>query len=281
VVVTPGFFEAIGSTVVAGRDFVEQDDPTSERVALVNQPMIERYFDGQDPIGRRFREGASDTLPLLTIVGVVPDLDLAGGAPRGTPDWEPAGYYLPLAQDDQSFLNIVALTRGNDAMSIAGDVRAAVRRIDPDLPIYNVFSQAEVIERGTWFYGVFGTVFIVFGAAALFMASVGLYGVLSFAVSRRTQEMGIRMSLGAGAREVVGLVARQGAAQLAIGLGVGLALAFGLTRLIGLLMYQVDPQNPVVFVGVVATIVLVGMAAAIVPARRATSVDPVEALRSE
>lgn len=156
-----------------------------------------------------------------------------------------------------------------------------MRRADADLPIYNVWTGAEIVDRRTWFYGVVGTVFIGFGLAALFMASVGLYGVLSFAVSRRTQEMGIRMALGAGAREVVGLVARQGAAQLAIGLGVGLALAFGLTRLIGLLMYQVDPQNPVVFVGVVATIVLVGMAAAIVPARRATSVDPVEALRSE
>ena len=281
VVVSPGFFESIGATVLAGRDFVEQDDPASERVALVNQPMVDRYFDGQDPIGRRFREGASDTLPMLTVVGVVPDLDLSGGTPRVVPEWEPAGYYVPLAQDDQSFLTIVALARGGDALSIAADVRAAVRRLDPDLPIYNVFSQAEIIERSTWHYGVFGTVFIVFGAAALFMASVGLYGVLSFAVSRRTQEMGIRMALGAGSREVVALVARQGVGQLGIGLGIGLLLAFGVTRLVSILMYDVDPQDPVVFAGVLALILLVGIAAAVFPARRATSVDPVEALRSE
>jgi ABC-type antimicrobial peptide transport system permease subunit len=128
---------------------------------------------------------------------------------------------------------------------------------------------------------VFGTVFIVFGAAALFMATVGLYGVLSFAVSRRTQEMGIRMALGAASRDVVGLVARQGARQLGIGVTIGLLLAFGVTRVIGLLMYQVDPQDPTVFGAVLAVIVVVGMSAAIVPARRATGVDPVTALRAE
>ena len=166
-------------------------------------------------------------------------------------------------------------------MSVTPDVRSAVRRLDPNLPIYNVWSQSTVIDRAIWFYGVFGTVFIVFGVAALFMASVGLYGVLSFAVSRRTQEMGIRMALGANGRSVVGLVARQGAGQLAIGLGIGMALAFGVTRLIGILMFNVDPQDPVVFGGVTAVILLVGTVAAVYPARRATSVDPVVALRSD
>ena len=148
-------------------------------------------------------------------------------------------------------------------------------------PVFNVFTEAEVIDRDIWFYSVFGTVFIVFGAAALFMASVGLYGVLSFAVSRRTQEMGIRMALGAGSRQVIGLVARQGAGQLAIGLGIGLVLAFGVTRVIAILLYDVDPQDPAIFAGVFSLIIVVGMAAAVFPALRATRVDPVEALRSE
>jgi putative ABC transport system permease protein len=281
VVVSTGFFETLGTGVTRGRDFVEQDDTASERVAIVNQPMVERYFDGEDPIGRRFREGASDTLPLVTVVGVVPDLDIMGSLPRGFPGFEPAGYYVPLRQNDASFLSIAALPRGGEALSLTADVRGVVRRLDNDLPIYDIFSQTEVIDRAIWFYGVFGTVFIVFGAAALFMASVGLYGVLSFAVSRRTQEMGIRMALGARARDVIGLVARQGVAQLGIGLGIGLALAFGVTRLVSILMYDVDPQDPVVFGGVFAVIIVVGMAAAVFPARHATSIDPVDALRAE
>ena len=279
-IVTPGFFAALGVEVVSGRDFVEQDETDSELVAIVNQPLVERYFGGGNAIGRRFREGVSDTLPLITVVGVAPDLHMAGPAIQGE-DFEPAGYYVPLKQADASFMSLAALTRGGNATSITGDVRAAVRRVDPDLPVYEVFSEADVIDRQMWFYSVFGTVFIMFGLAALFMASVGLYGVLSFAVSRRTQEMGIRMALGAASRDVIGLVAKQGAAQLGLGLAIGSVLAFGVTRVVGILMYQVDPQDPMVFGGVLSLIVVVGMSAAIFPARRATSVNPVQALRSE
>lgn len=280
IITTPGLFAALDVELLGGRDFRQQDDVDAERVAIVNQPMVDRYFDGQNAIGQRFREGTSDTLPLITIVGVAPDL-LMSGPQIGGNSFEPAGYYVPLGQQDSRFMTIAALTRRNDATAVTGDVRAAVRRVDPDLPIYNVFTEAEVVDRQVWFFGVFGTVFIVFGVAALFMASVGLYGVLSFAVSRRTQEMGIRMALGAASRDVVGLVARQGAQQLGIGLAIGLALAFGVTRVIGILMYQVDPQDPVVFGTVISLIVVVGMAAAVFPARRATTVDPVVALRAE
>ncbi|MEM7414059.1 MAG: ABC transporter permease [Gemmatimonadota bacterium] len=279
-VVTPGFFAAYGTGLQAGRDFVQQDDLDSEHVAIVNQPMVDRYFDGQNPIGRRFREGVSDTLPLITVVGVAPDLHMAGPQIQGEA-FEPAGFYRPLSQNDARFMTIVANARAGSGTALTGDVRAAVRRVDGDLPIYAVFDQTELIDRAIWFFGVFGTVFIVFGLAALFMASVGLYGVLSFAVSRRTQEMGIRMALGAASRDVIGLVARQGAGQLGIGLAIGLVLAFGVTRVVALLMYQVDPQDPVVFGSVLTLIVLVGMSAAYFPARRATGVDPVEALRSE
>jgi putative ABC transport system permease protein len=277
---SPGYFGALGVEVTGGRGFVEQDDFASELVAIVNQPLVDRYFDGQSAIGRRFREGAADSLPLITIVGVVPDLHMAGAQIQGE-DFEPAGYYLPTRQSDSRFLSIAALARSGNAMSITGDVRAAVRRVDTDLPIYDVFSEAEVIDRQIWFFAVFGTVFVVFGLAALFMASVGLYGVLSFTVSRRTQEMGIRMALGAASRDVIGLVARQGAGQLGLGLAIGLVLAFGVTRVVAVLMYQVDPQDPVVFGAVVSLIIVVGMAASVFPARRATSVDPVQALRAE
>jgi predicted permease len=278
-IVSTGYFDALGVSVTAGRGFSAQDALGSERVAVVNASLVERYFAGTNPIGRQLKEGLADTLPRITVVGVVPDLN--GPRPPGVDDFEPAAYYLPLSQSDAQGLNIAALPRSGAALDLTPHVRAAVGRVDAELPIFNVWTQAEIIDRSTWFFGVFGTVFIVFGAAALFMASVGLYGVLSFAVSRRTQEMGIRMAMGANTRDVVTLVVRQGANQLGIGLALGLALAFGVTRVIGVLMYEVDPQDPAVFAGALATIVVVGVAASVVPARRAGSVDPLEALRNE
>jgi putative ABC transport system permease protein len=278
VVVSLGYFETLGTGVTAGRDFQQLDVRGSDRVAIVNQSMVDRYLGGGNVLGRQFREGPADTLPRVTIVGVVPDL---GGPLPGTDDPEPAGYFVPLAQVDPAGLNLVALPRSGAPMALAGDLRTALARVDAELPLFQVRTHAEAIDRSTWFYNVFGTVFISFGVAALFMASVGLYGVLSFAVSRRTSEMGIRMALGANAGDVMRLVIRQGVLQLAIGLVIGLGAAFGLTRLIAVMMYQVDPQDPFVFSAVLVLIVLVGVAAAIVPARRATSVDPVEALRAE
>jgi len=153
--------------------------------------------------------------------------------------------------------------------------------MDPDLPLFDVRTVKESVDRAGWFYSVFGTVFIVFGAVALFMASVGLYGVLSFAVTRRTSEMGIRMALGAGSRQVVRLVLRQGATQLVVGLVVGLVLAAGVSRVVAILMYQVDPRDPTVFAGVVGVIVGVALLSSFVPARRATAVDPIVAMRAE
>jgi ABC-type antimicrobial peptide transport system permease subunit len=166
-------------------------------------------------------------------------------------------------------------------MALTSNVRQVVRGLDPDLPIYNVYSMKEFIGQSSWFYGVFGSAFIAFGIAALFMASVGLYGVLSFSVSRRVQEMGIRMALGAGAGQVIKLVLRQGLMQMGVGLAIGLALAFGLSNVVGVLMFEVEPRDPMVFGTIVLVIAAVGMLASFVPARRATSVDPMAALRYE
>jgi ABC-type antimicrobial peptide transport system permease subunit len=166
-------------------------------------------------------------------------------------------------------------------LGILPSVRAAVQGLNPNLPIYDVDSMEGVARQAGWFYIVFGSLFIAFGAAALFMATVGLYGVLSFSVSRRMREMGIRMALGASSRDVIGLVVRQGGVQLAFGLGVGLLLAFGLTRIIGLIMFDVTPKDPLVFSVVVAVIAGVGLLASFIPASRATRAEPVSALRSE
>ena len=199
----------------------------------------------------------------------------------GNNETDPAGYYTPVEQGDIRFMSLTVRTRGGAPLTITPEVRRAVRTVDADLPIYSVLSMQGAIKRGTWFYKVFGTLFIVFGAAALFMASVGLYGVLSFSVSRRTQEMGIRMALGATARDVIKLVLRQGLVQLGVGLAIGLAMAFGLSNIVAFIMFDVQPRDPMVFGSIVVVITLVGLLASFVPARRATRVDPMEALRYE
>jgi hypothetical protein len=199
----------------------------------------------------------------------------------GDNDDDPAGYYLPLAQRDPRFVSLALRTAGADPLTLTPAVRQAVTALNPNLPIYNVDSMKGIIREQTWFYYVFGTLFIAFGAAALFMATVGLYGVLSFSVSRRTREMGIRMALGATGRDVIRLVLRQGGKQIAVGLGVGLLLALGVTRVIGLLMFEVTPQDPPVFSVVILMIAAVGLLASLVPARRATRTHPTAALRYE
>lgn len=278
--VTPGFFETFGSQVLEGRDFNATDVAGSLPVAIVNQAFVQRFFPGEGALGRRFAQpdGRGGLGPWMTIVGVVPDLRMEGIDPDRPDPW---GFYVPMAQQDPRFASIAVQVAGGDPLAIAPAVREAVRTLNPNLPIYNVESMAQVARDAGWFFAAFGGLFIAFGAAALFMATVGLYGVLAFSVSRRLREMGIRMALGAAPRQVIRLVMGQGARQLGVGLAIGLLMAFGLTRVIGLLMFDISPQDPPVFTGVSALIVLVGMAASFLPARMATRAEPTEALRAE
>jgi predicted permease len=275
---TPNFFQTFGVNVLQGRDFTLQDDSDAPLVAIVNQRFAERFFPGENAVGRRFRDADDDgENDWKSIIGVVPNLMMQGFGPQE----DPAGYYVPLAQHDTRFISIAVAARGGAPMTMTPEVRRAIRTVDPDLPMYWVYSMPEVINNNTWPYTVFGALFIAFGAAALFMASVGLYGVLSFSVSRRVQEMGIRMALGAAGRDVVKLVLRQGFVQIGIGLGIGLVMAFGLSNVVAILMFQGQTRDPMIFAAITFVIVIVGILASIVPARRATSVDPIVALRYE
>ncbi|UCD24593.1 MAG: ABC transporter permease [Gemmatimonadota bacterium] len=279
--VSPDFFTTFGVGVLRGRDFNLMDDANSGQVAIVNRRFAEKFFPNEDAVGRRIKEGFSgntDNWDWRTIVGVVPNLKMEGFDPD---EDDPAGYYVPLAQRDLRFVSIAVQVAGGSPLSITPEVRAAVRGADADLPIYFVRDMDGVIHQETWFYNVFGTLFIVFGIAALFLASVGLYGVLSFSVSRRIQEMGLRMALGAMAKDVIRLVLREGATQLGIGLALGLALAFLVSKAVALVMFDVQPRDPMVYGAIVATIILVGISASLVPALRATRVDPMVALRYE
>lgn len=281
----PGYFETFGVSLVSGRDFGIGDEATSQPVAIVNQAFVQKFLAGREPIGMRFAERASrDSLAeWKTIVGVVPNLRMEGlgNSSIGNGDSDPWGYYVPLAQADARFVSLAVRTAGTDPMAIAPAVREVVRTLDPNLPLYNVLSMSEVISEAGWFYQIFGTLFIVFGAAALFMATVGLYGVLSFSVSRRLREMGIRMALGASPKQVIRMVVRQGTRQLGIGLGIGLVVAYFLTKALAIIMFEVAPQDPPVLILVVLTITAVGILASLIPARRATLAQPVAALRTE
>ena len=277
--VTPGFFDLLGTQFVQGENFSAAHTLEAGRVVIVNQSLQQRFWPGESALGRQFRPELSDTIPWMSVIGVVPDLHMEGFTPAGQPGANPDGYYIPVTQRDPSFLSIAAIPVTGDPMSLAADVREAVSGLDPNLPIFNTMGLDAAINRENWFYKVFGTVFIVFGVAALFMASVGLYGVLAFSVSRRVQEMGIRMALGAASTDVLRLILRQGAFQIGIGLSIGMVMAWGVSTVVGFIMFDVDPRDPAVFATVLGTIVLVGILATWIPARRATRVDPMTALR--
>lgn len=279
---SPGYFETFGVSLLMGRDFNTSDGAGDPRVAIVNESFARRHFPERNPLGTRFRIRGPLGQPAvddswIEVVGVVPDLWMEG---VGNPEGLGSGFYVPLAQDDRSFMSLAA--RGPaDAMELTPQLRSAVASVHQDTPLYWVMTLAESIEENTWTYNVFGTLFMVFGVAALFLASVGLYGVMAFSVSRRTAEVGIRMALGAERGNVLGMILRQGMTQIGIGVVLGLGLAVLLGRGVQLLLFEVSPNDPVVFAVIVAVLVATGLLASLVPARRATRVDPMQALRYE
>lgn len=274
--ISPGYFETFGIRIVQGRGITTADRADAAPVAVVNRAFADKYFPGQNPIGRRFRQGAHvDALPWLTIVGIVPTA-FSGNQD----DPRPPAYYVPLAQHSLQFASMAVQTAG-PPMAITAQVRAAVTSLNADIPIYWPYSMEEALARPLWFVRVFGTMFMIFGAIALFLAAVGLYAVMSFSVSRRTREVGIRMALGAQARDVIGMIFRQGVLQVGVGIVVGLAFAALVAQFMSVVLFEVKPRDPMIFGGVALVLAVTGLVACLVPARRATRVDPLVALRYE
>jgi predicted permease len=274
--VTPGFFATLRTPVLSGRSFTTADRADAVPVAIVNSAAVTKFFKGVSPLGKRIRLGNLDaTNPWVTIVGVV------GNTFTGDQE-DPMGaaIFQPFAQAPSSFVYVAARTTAAP-LALTQSVRDAVNALNPDIPLYWVESLDDAISQPLWFVRVFGTMFMIFGFVALFLASVGLYAVMSFSVSRRTREVGIRMALGAQARDVVRLIFGQGALQLGVGMTLGLAMALGISRLLRVVLFQVEPRVPVVFGGVTVVLALVGLLACLVPASRATRVDPLVALRSD
>lgn len=278
VVVSPGWFHAFGVAPVEGRLLQPGDIHGALPVAVVTQGFARTHFGTESPLGRRFRIGNGEsTEPWLTVAGVVPDIPFDG---TDNDDSLGTAVFTAVAQGDYHFLSLAVRTNG-DPLALTPQVEAVVSGLNPDQPIYWVRTLEEGIARNTWFYGVFGTLFMIFGGAALFLATVGVYGVMSFAVSQRTREVGVRMALGASARDVTTMFLKQGGRQVLIGLSLGILLAFGLARGLSLVLFQVNTANPLMYAGVTLVLAATCLLATFVPARRAMRVDPMEALRYE
>jgi putative ABC transport system permease protein len=276
-----GYFQTFGVHLLAGRDFGTLDKASGQPVVIVNRSFARKAWPGQDPLGRQIRLSAAQPggpeKPWSTIVGVVADAQMARlGSSDST---GPEGLYVPLTQSCPVRVNVIVRTRQGAPLSFLEPLRGVVAELDRDLPLYFVFSMEQVLAKTRFFPNLFGTLFAIFGASALLLASVGIYGVISFSVSQRTQEIGIRMALGAGKRTVLRLILVRGMVQLAAGLAFGLLLAWPAAKLIATTLVGIDPHDPLTFGTVAAVLTLVAFLACWIPAQRAAKTDPLVAIR--
>jgi predicted permease len=277
--VSPSFFELMDVEVVAGRGFNEGDDADNQLVMIVDERFVERVWPGQDAIGRQVRLGRSDSEnPWRTVVGVVRTFEML--QPLSFAARPPEGMFVPIAQGSLSSFNVALRTAG-DPLALAGPLRELVTRIDPDIPVNRLDTLEEHVSDASLDVRIIGGMFTIFGVVALILASIGLYAVMAFSVSRRTSEVGIRMALGADGRKILGLILGQGSRPVALGIVVGLGLALLLGRALATFLYNVSPRDPMAFLGIPVLLVLVSVAALLVPAYRAAGIPPVTALRDE
>jgi putative ABC transport system permease protein len=278
--VSPGFFDALGAQVLQGRDFTPQDRKDGLPVVLVNRSLAQRLWPGQDALGRRLRLATEvpgeEPQPWRTVVGIVPDLGMVS---LQDSEPEPQGFYIPVSQDCPSFANLVVRTRDPNPLAFTDRVREHVAALDRDLPVYFVSTLQQVVDRAGFFLALFAVLFSLFGVAALVLASVGVYGVIAFSVQQRTQEIGIRMALGAQQRNVVSLILRQGLVQLLYGLLLGLLMAWPGAKLLASVRVGVKPDDPATFLAACLLLAAVALVACWFPAQRASRTDPLVAIR--
>jgi predicted permease len=276
-IASPGFFAAAGTPILRGRDFLDTDTANSQPVAIINSAMAKKFWPGEDPIGKQVAPG-SPQYPLETIVGVVADVKHISLREEPPPEM-----YVPYTQKVwPSLLTMdVVLRTSVDPASMASSVRQAIHSIDSDLPLARVATLDTVVSDSMTQQRFSVLLLGSFGAIALLLASIGMYGVISYSVMQRTQEIGIRMALGAKRRSVLAMVLGQGARLGALGIAIGLVAALALTRLMAGFLYGVQATDPLTFAGVSLLLLAVALVACWIPARRAMRVDPMIALRYE
>jgi putative ABC transport system permease protein len=273
-VTTPDYFEAIGTGLRRGRLFNSQDDANTTRVVLINEAFAKKFLSGQEPIGQRlnFGGGEKETQEIIGVVADVKNDDLDEAV-------DPIAY-SPYAQHAWSTMSLII--RGTqDPTRLASGVRSEVQALDSNLPVSNVKPVSQMIYERTSPKRLMTYSLAVFGLIALLLASVGIYGVMSYAVTQRTQEIGVRMALGAQTLDVLRLVIKNGMTMAFVGVAIGLAGAYALTRLLASLLFKVTPTDLATFAGVTIALIVVALFACYIPARRATRVDPLVALRYE
>jgi putative ABC transport system permease protein len=277
----PDYFSTLGIPLLAGREFAESDSSKVRNVAIINEALARKYFGDEDPLGRRLSiDSDSNRNPIWReIVGIARDFKQESLSSS----FEPA-IFVPYAQTSKlfwlDFATFVVRTRG-DLTGMTAAVQREIQAIDPDLPAFAVKPMSEVVSDSVSDPRFNLLVFGAFAGLALVLATVGIYGVISYSVTQRTREMGIRIAIGASPREVVLMVVKQGAMLGLIGIAIGLAAAFALTRMVSSLLFGVTATDPFTF-GCVATLLMtVALLASLLPARRASKVDPIVALRYE
>jgi predicted permease len=274
----PGYFGLLGVAMVQGREFEAADGLAGKETVLVSQEFAAKYFPRQNAVGQRIRFfGEEQTArEWMTVAGVLPNIRHGDpGRPQGGPL-----VVTPYNWEGQGGMALLIRTGGN-AGGLATALRRELQQADGELPLFDVGTLDENLERGRWHLRVFGTLFLIFAAIALGMASVGIYAVIAHATGQRTREIGVRLALGAEAGAILGMVLRRGMWQIGIGMGLGLTAACFLSRLMTGFLLGVSPTDPITYGFVGLTLLIAGLAACLIPARRAARLDPLTALRHE
>ncbi|GAB5559988.1 MAG: ABC transporter permease [Synoicihabitans sp.] len=277
--ITPGWLDVMEVSVLEGRAFDDRDTAERDPVAIVNAELVRQFWPDQNPIGQRLKLGEVDDVmddPWVTVVGVIPSIYQGDFEETVGPQ-----IYRPLAQQDRRFNSLYLRTVDGDMNAAAQLMREEVRRIDPDLPIYWVVPLQSHLDEALFFKKLFAWIFGIFGGVALVLAGVGIYGVMAYSVSQRTQEIGVRMALGATPGDVLKLVVRQGGVHLVVGMVLGLGMAYFAAQLLGSFLYGVEPSDLPTFATTFVVLMTAGVLACLLPAMRALRVSPMEALRYE
>jgi predicted permease len=273
-----GFFTAIGTPLRKGRFFSDGDGrPGSPPVVIINEAMARQVWPGRDPVGRRFKFGPENARgPWYTVVGVVGDMRRQGLEREPIPQM-----FEPLAQNPPRRGLLLVRTSMADPLSIAREVQAAVRRLEKYAPVYGVSTAESQLGAFLTERRFQTSLLIGFSVAAVLMAAIGIYGLIQYSITMRTHEIGIRIAIGAEAREIFRMILGEGLKLSLTGLALGLVGALGLGQAISSLLFGVSPTDPLTFVTVSLLLIAVGLAACCFPARRAMKVEPIAALRQE
>lgn len=282
-VVSPGYFAAFGVDLLTGRDFSEADRDGAPLVVIVNEEFARKEWPDRNPVGQRVQlymgreeESADPNAGWAEVIGLAPNLQFSDFNNEN----DQHGIYLPLAQHPRRSTLVIVRTR-TDPAAFTNMLRRTVQETDADLPIFFVRTMDQVLGATLTYHRIISATFVVFGAMALLLAAVGLYGVTSVTVMQRIPEMGVRMALGAHRMDVLQLVLKQGSKKTAIGVGAGLLMGWGLGKALQSFLFQVGPADSVTFTTIPLFLIAVSLLAYLVPAWRASQVDPVEVLRSE